>query len=56
MRHVIPNLKDYSEPLKDVPKNVYTSTSNTYSKTWLIYLSNRFLSTDQGWLLSDVKD
>ena len=33
MRHVITNLKDYSSPLNDVPKNIYTSTSNTYSKS-----------------------
>lgn len=56
MRHIITNLKDYSTPLTDVPKNIYTSTSNTYSKTWLLYFSNRFLSTDEGWLLSSVKE
>ena len=37
MRHIIPNLKEYSNPLVDVPKNIYTSASLTYSKTWLIY-------------------
>ena len=56
MRHIIPKLKDYSAPINDVPKNIYTSTSNTYSKTWIIYLSNRFLSTDEGWLLSSFKE
>lgn len=56
MRHIIPNLKDFSDPLVDVPKNIYTSASKTYSKSWLIYFSNRFLSTDSGWLLTNKKE
>lgn len=53
MRHIIPNLQDFSKPLVDVPKNIYTSASKTYSKTWLVYFSNRYLLTSSGWFATN---